>query len=90
MFWNGQIRLFMELFIELGLLACLNMANADWETPFPSVMYSNNLALDFLIVTCLLPVVFLLFYCYRRANWSNEDFQSRYGAFLDGTNLKVA
>ena len=31
LFWNGLIRLFMELYLELALLSILNIANLDWN-----------------------------------------------------------
>lgn len=30
LFWNGPIRLFMELYIEMVLLSLLNLLNLDW------------------------------------------------------------
>ena len=44
LFWNGLIRLFMEIFFEVAFASALNLYTVDWDSPFPSVKYSNLLS----------------------------------------------
>ena len=41
----------------------MNIYKADWETPFEAVTYSNYLALFFVILAGLVPIVLMLLYC---------------------------
>jgi hypothetical protein len=34
LFWNGPIRLFMEVFFEITFTSSLNLYVIDWDTPF--------------------------------------------------------
>ena len=71
LFWNGLIRLFMEVYLGMALAAVLNTKVADWQSPFKWVKVSNYAGLVSLILAISLPIlVFLPFYCRRRAQWS--------------------
>ena len=71
LFWNGLIRLFMEVYLGMALAAVLNTIVADWQSPFKWVKVSNYAGLVSLILAISLPIlVFLPFYCRRRAQWS--------------------
>ena len=62
-FWNGLIRLFMEISFELILTAMLNVHTADWQTPFHEVRFSTALSIISLtLVAIIFPFLSLLYY----------------------------
>ena len=83
---NGLIKLFIEAYQELVLLAALNYMTADWNSPFPAIQYSNKLSEAIIVLVIFLPIFFLVFYSCMHKRWDNEAFQGRYGSYLDGTN----
>ena len=85
-FWNGLIRLFMETFFELALVAVLNVHTVDWSTPFRAVMYSNVLAVLFLVLLGVLSIFLFVFYCINFKILNEECFQNKYGSGLLSTN----
>ena len=71
LFFNGLIRLYMEIYLGMALASVLNMHTVDWQSPFKSVDISNYSGLVALILLTSLPIlVFIPFYCRRRANWN--------------------
>ena len=73
--WNGNIRLYIEIFQGMALASVLNMHTANWQSPFEWVEVSNYSGLVGLILVALLPIlVFIPFYCLRRAQWSTVKF----------------
>ena len=86
LFWNGFIRLFLEMFADMALTAALNVHTANWSHPSTKVQYSNILAVIFLVILGTVPLVLL---CFFKRKWhliKDENFLATYGAFLDGTN----
>ena len=74
----------------MALASVLNMHTVDWQSPFKWVTVSNYSGLVGLILVAFLPILVIIpFYCFRRAQWSTEEFQSTYGALLEGTRLKL-
>ena len=68
LFWNGLIRLYLEVYAGMALASVLNMQAVDWQTSFKWVSVSNYSALIGLILIIALPVLlFMPFYCRRRA-----------------------
>ena len=61
-YWNGLIRLFMEIYADVALLAALNLKVIGWESPLPSVTYSNWYSLISGVFILSLPLAFLIFY----------------------------
>ena len=53
----------MEVYQDIALNGAMNIYKADWETPFEAVTYSNYLALFFVILAGLVPIVLMLLYC---------------------------
>lgn len=90
--WNGCIRLFMELFMDLVLTAVLNVYTAEWQseqTPI-TVRYSNVFSIVVLVLAVLVP---LLLVCHFSRHWNKvqeKHFTSRYGTFVDGLDLGKA
>ena len=85
LFWSAVLRLFMESFFELALLAPLNVMEADWSTPNFSVQFSNYLSVLLCVVMIFLPLGILLFYIKRMDQWITEEFDNRFGEILAGT-----
>ena len=87
--WNGLIRIYMELYQDLSLIAALNMHTVDWESPFLWVKVANIYGLIGLIMATSLPILLMIpFYCCKRAKWNNKEFQNTHGAFFQGTKGK--
>ena len=88
LFWNGFIRLFMELYQGLAVATVLNIHSSEGNenSPFLWVKVSYWFAFAGLILIVALPILlFLPFYCLKRKEWSTEAFQGKYGALLEGT-----
>jgi len=89
-FWNGLIRLFMEIFFEVAFASSLNLYIVDWDTPFAAVKFSNILSLLFFITSIVISLLLIVFYAKNLGRVDDESFDSRFGAGLEGTNLKKA
>ena len=88
LFWNGLIRMYMEIYFGMALASVLNMHTVDWESPFEWVQVSNSAGLVGLILIAALPIaVFVPIYFRKRALWSDEEFKKTYGALLEGTRI---
>ena len=85
-FWNGLIRFFMETWLELALVAVLNMRTVNWSTPSRTVTYSNILAVISLVLINVLSVFLIVCYCLNFKKLNEERFKNKYGSALDGTN----
>ena len=60
--WNGLIRVFMELYLELALLSLHNVTNLEWPSNSPLYLASNILAIFFLGLVCVIPIVLVVIY----------------------------
>ena len=90
LFWNGFIRLYMEIYFGMALASMLNMYTIDWQSQFQWVKVSNYSALAGLILIVLLPIfLFVPFYFCKRAQWNTKEFKDTYGSFLEGTRLEL-
>ena len=70
LFWNGFIRLYMEIYFGMALASMLNMYTIDWQSQFQWVKVSNYSALAGLILIVLPPIfLFVPFYFCKRAQW---------------------
>ena len=59
-----MVRLFAEVFFELGMLAVLNLMVVDWSNPFKAASFSNILAV---VATATIPcVILMLVYFYTK------------------------
>ena len=88
LYWNGTIRLFFEIFYEIFLLTVLNLHSSDWDRVFKSKVYSNVLSVIFVVSFVAIPIFLVIFSCVKRKAWNNDNFEAKYGAFLDGTKTK--
>ena len=62
LFWNGPIRLFMEVFFEVAFASALNLYVVEWDTPFFATKYSNIFALVIFITFSLVCIFLIIFY----------------------------
>ena len=70
LFWNGLIRLYLEIYVGMALASMLNMYTIDWQSQFQWVKVSNYSALAGLILIVLPPIfLFVPFYFCKRAQW---------------------
>ena len=74
LFWNGFIRLFMEVFQEIALHSILNLLAIDWDSPFEAVKYSNVLALIFTGLVVFVPPFLTVFYCCKIMLFHDDKF----------------
>ena len=56
-YWNGLIRLFLELYQDLALLSFLNLYTAEWDSVYDSVRYSNNLSAIVFAIVLAVPLI---------------------------------
>ena len=90
LFWNGFIRLYMEIYLSMALASILDIYTVDKQSPFKWVKVSNYSALISLIIIALLPILFFVpFYFCKRKQWSTEEFQKTYGSLLEGTRIEL-
>ena len=89
LFWNGFIRLYMELYSGLALSSVLSIYSNinDYDSPFRWVRVSFYASVASLVLLALLPIFFVIFYCIRRDKWSEQAFRNMYGALLEGTKV---
>ena len=92
LFWNGFIRLYMELYQGLCVATILNTytAEEDWNSPFYwiKVCYYCRMVGIYLIIAT--PIFLLVpLYFIQRDEWSTEAFQKVYGALLEGTRVEL-
>ena len=83
------MRLYMEVYAEVALFTALNMKFIDWDSPFPSVVYSNWLSMIFGVLILGLPPIFAVFYSCKWRSWNQPGFTAVCGAQLEGTNLEI-
>ena len=84
-YWNGLIRLFLELYQDLALLSFLNLYTAEWDSVYDSVRYSNNLSAVVFGIVLALPLILAIVMYRNRTLWNDPNFRNRFGALLDGT-----
>ena len=85
--WNGLIRLLMETYFEILLMAALNVTNADWEAKENSQKYSMTLSLTAVIVCLLAPPLMIVLSWRRHEVWNLPNFNAKYGSLLAGIAL---
>ena len=74
LFWSNLVRLFAEVFFELGLLAVLNLMIVDWSNTFDAVSFSNIISV---VSVASIPCIFLTLVCFymcRRDHWATDEF----------------
>ena len=85
LFWNGLIRLFMEVYLESVLLSIHNLKNIVWQDSSLHIA-SNILAIVFVLVFCLLPLFLLYFFSKYKEIWHTKEFKDKYGTLIESSN----
>lgn len=70
-YWNGILRLFLELYQDLALQSYLNIMTAEWDSVYPSVQYSNYLSVFVISLVVALPVYCALIAFRCRSRWND-------------------
>ena len=88
LFFNGNIRFYMEVFLDVGLVASLNMHTVEGDSSFPSVQASNFMSIALIILICIWPLFFIFYACLKPKVWQEEKFQNKCGTVLENTDIK--
>ena len=87
LYWGGILRLLMEGFLEVIIATMLNVRRNYWDATY-SIIMTNVFSTSMTLILVLLPVWILVFYCKKREEWANEEFEETYGAVLEGLELR--
>ena len=87
LYWNGLIRLYMEVCFDLTLFAFLNVYMMNWETQFVSEKLSNYISIGLSVILISLPIGLPVYFCKNKDRFHKEEFQEKCGAFVEGTNV---
>ena len=82
LYFDGLLRLYMEIFFDIAMISCLNLYTADWDSLFEVEKESNYQSVVFVILISALPPTLVLIYCLKPNFWRDKKFQQKYGAFL--------
>ena len=85
LFWNGLIRLFMEVYLEAVLLSVHNLKSIVWYDSSLHIA-SNILAIIFVLVFCLLPLFLIYFFGKYKEIWHTDEFKVKYGTLIESSN----
>ena len=84
---NVLVRLFIQVYYDLDIVAKVNIASADWSTNNPTILFSNILSVIVIILDVILPIVINCIHLrYNWRKWASEEFIKRYGAWLEGSS----
>ena len=88
LYWDGLIRLHMELFMDMLLLPALNLHTVVWDTKFDSVQASNILSIISILFTCSASIVLAFIYLRHPKEQRIDLFSTKFGTIFDGINLE--
>lgn len=84
LYWGPLSRFFMESYMEMCLLAFINMERLFWHPKLHALSFSNVVGLILLAAYLALPIVMVLYVAYRVQHWSDDRFLKINGTLLDG------
>ena len=87
LYWDALIRLYMEVFFDLTLLAILNVHTAEWDSSYSSVKASNIVSVFTLVAIFGIMAFFIVRYILLPSETKAEDFGSKFPPLLDGTSI---
>ena len=88
-FWNGLIRFYIEIYMDVAVCAFLNLKTMTWNDHLPALNFSNYFAILAVISLCVIPVGLIVFFAKRMNSWIDDDFQNKYGTLIEGANLNI-
>lgn len=84
LYWGPLSRFFMESYMEMCILAFINMETLFWHPKLHALKFSNVVGLILLGAYLALPIVMVIYVSYRVAHWTDEKFLKINGTLLDG------
>lgn len=94
LFWNGFLRLILEAALDFSIAMLINLnaiyelnsrGNTDWWLPHLPFFWLNYLTVGFAALALFVgPIFLLIFYTCRYKSWTDDKFEQRFGAVLDG------
>ena len=74
LFWNGTLRVFMELYMELTLLTLFNLKALKWDAGFKAVAFNNVLVLIMTGAVFAVPIALTIYAALKQKEWKDEAF----------------
>ena len=65
LYWNGLIRLYMEIYLDLAICALLNLKTMYWEEKLSAVSFSNVLAIISVACLGIIPIFLIVFFRWK-------------------------
>ena len=85
LYWNAINTLAMEIYLDVGLSASLNIHTMKWLDNNPDLAVTNVFSYICMVYLAVYPVWMFIFYLAKFKSWRDEEFQQKYGSALDGT-----
>ena len=81
----------MESCLDIMIFSSINVHNLDWSDMFWSVIFSNVIAIVYMVILVLGIITLFVLYPRNRNLLDKEDggFKGRYDAVIDGLNLTL-
>ena len=88
LYWNGTLRILLELYLELLFAAAINVYLYDSKDGkiYPGIYLSNVTAFIVLGICTLLPIFIIFKYWWNAHLWEDKKFKAKWGSVLEGTN----
>ena len=74
LYFDGLLRLYMEIFFDIAMISCLNLYTAEWDSLFEIEKASNFLSVVFVILISALPPILVFIYCLKPNLWRKKRF----------------
>lgn len=65
------------------LFAAINLYEIDFTYDIISIKSSNILAISFIAIILVIPLLLLIFYYMNRKNWKDPKFIDKYGTYIE-------
>ena len=82
LYFNGSLRFYSELFLEMLLISALNLHIANWDSEFTSESFSAYLSIAFILLIIVGPLTVLVTLCIRPTLLRNKKFMDMSGILL--------
>ena len=89
LFWNTLVRLLTEVYLEMLMLAALNLRTVEWSSAFSYVSYSNSISIAIILALITIPIILTFYYFRRREDWSSPTFEDKHGALFEGIRMNT-
>ena len=92
LFWNGSIRLFIEVYLDMVLFSLLNLYEMQ-KTEQPdtqAVFISYWVSISIMTICTCIPLILMAYYAKYRNNLSDTRLLAQTGTFIEGAKKKSA